>query len=130
MPATPGTYQTGHRFEGRAIGAAADGDSPVVSAGLTLVEDDGKSWNALLRWAEINQDSQGEGNNVFHSVAVEETERMGLQVSHRRELRYNGLNLGYLALGAGVEQTDNNVTGDDSTDFQAFAQWTWDLSGL
>ena len=95
-----------------------------------LIEDDGRNWNALVRWSEINQDSDGLGRNIFHSVATEETERMGLQLTHRREFELDGFNLGYLTLGAGVEQVDNAVTGEDSTDFQVFAQWTWDLSGI
>ena len=123
-------YRSGYRFEGRSIGAAVDGDSRVVTGGLTLVGTDSSSWNVLAKWARINKRGDGQGRDLAHSVAVEETERTGAQVSHRREVRLGGLNLGHVAVGAGFERLENRRTSESNSDFQGFVQWTWDLSGL
>jgi len=123
-------YRSGYRYEGRVLGAAVDGDSQVASAGLLLLEDEGPSWNLLARWARINKRGRAQGRDLVHSVATQETERLGVQLTYRRQLSWDGLNLGYLVLGAGLEKSENRVSGEDSTDAQGSVQWTWDLSGL
>ncbi|KPK52269.1 MAG: hypothetical protein AMJ59_27055, partial [Gammaproteobacteria bacterium SG8_31] len=77
-----GTYRSGYRYTGRSIGAAADGDSYVVSAGLTLVQDDDRSWNALVRWSNLNKKGNGLGPDAVHSVAPEEEKTWAMQLSH------------------------------------------------
>jgi hypothetical protein len=63
-------------------------------------------------------------------VSPEELKTFGLQLSHRRPLRHQELDLGYLSLGLGAQYADNQVSGESETDLQAFLQWTWDLSGI
>ena len=106
-----GTYQSGYRYDGRPIGAAADGDSLVVSAGLSLVESADKSWNALVRWQKLNQDGDGQGFDAINWAAQFETETWGAQLSHRRGLRWRDLNLGWISAGVGFQHSDNKVTG-------------------
>jgi hypothetical protein len=122
-------YQSGYRYRGRALGAAADRDSQLISAGLTLVDAGGRSWNGLLRFAEINNQGDGLGLHQRHSVSPEELQFFGAQLSHRRALRHRDFNLGTLGIGVGVQYSENRITGESDTDFQAFVQMAWDLSG-
>lgn len=125
-----GTYQSGYRYDGRPIGAAADGDSLVVSAGLTLVESADRSWNGLVRWSKLNEDGDGLGFNAIHAAAPEETDTWGVQLSHRRGFRLQGLNLGWISAGVGFQHSENQVTGNNEDDFHGFLQWTWDAQGV
>jgi hypothetical protein len=123
-------YTTGYRFEGRALGAGVDGDSEVLSAGLTLSDARERTWNGLLRYGTINENGDGLGRSARHTVSPEELDFFGAQLSHRRPLQYESLKLGTLSVGLGVQYADNQVTGDSDTDVQAFLQWTFDYSGL
>src|SRR5690606_37596043 len=125
-----GTYRSGYRYEGRSLGAAADGDSQLISAGLMLTDEHSRTWNGLLRFAEINNQGAGIGSDALHSVSPEELKLFGAQLSHRRPLRLEALDLGMLSAGVGVQYADNRITGESSMDVQAFVQWTWDYSGL
>jgi hypothetical protein len=125
-----GIYTDGYRYRGRALGAAADRDSQLFSAGLTLNDAEGRTWNGLLRFAEINNQGDGTGRDLNHSVSPDELKLFGAQLSHRRPLHYGSLNLGTVSFGVGVQYTDNRITGDSETDAQAFVQWAWDYSGL
>jgi hypothetical protein len=123
-------YQSGYRYRGRSLGAAADRDSQLISAGLTLTDARGRTWNGLLRFAEINNRGDGLGRDVRHSASPEELKLFGAQLSHRRPIRHEHLNLGTLSLGLGVQYAENRVTGESDTDLQAFLQWAWDFSGM
>jgi len=125
-----GTYRSGYRYTGRSIGAAADGDSYVVSAGLTLVQDDDRSWNALVRWSDLNKKGDGLGPDAVHSVAPEEEKTWGMQLSHRRPISYGEWDLGYVSLGVGYQHSENEITGGNEDDFHGFLQWTWDPQGV
>jgi hypothetical protein len=125
-----GIYQSGYRYHGRSLGAAADGDSQLFSAGLTLVDDRGRSWNGVLRLGEINNEADGTGRKALHSVSPHELQVLGAQFSHRRGVRHKGVDLGIVSLGLGVQYMDDQVTGESDTDLQAFVQWAWDYSGL
>jgi hypothetical protein len=125
-----GIYETGYRFEGRAIGAGVDGDSSVLTAGLMLTDAREQTWNGLLRYGTINERGDGSGRKARHTISPEELDIFGAQLSHRRPIRTESLNLGILSIGLGVQYTDNKVTGDNETDVQAFVQWAWDYAGL
>jgi hypothetical protein len=123
-------YESGYRYRGRALGAAADRDSQLVSLGLTLVDARARSWNGLLRFAEINRQGDGTGVHARHTVSPEELRFYGAQLSHRRAFGYDGLDLGTISLGLGLQFSDNRVTGESDTDLHAFLQWAWDYSRL
>jgi len=120
-------YRTGYRYKGRSIGAAADGDSIVVSTGVSLVEDDGKAWNGLLRWSNINRRGDGAGFDQFHSVSSQELKVFNLQLSHKRSLEFSGWLLGSVAVGIGYQHQENEVDGSNDDDFEGFLQWSWDI---
>lgn len=123
-------YTSGYRYYRRAIGAGLDADSEVLSAGVTLVDRNEHTWHALVRAGTLNELGDGAGRNAIHSVAPEETRIFSAQLSHRRELQYNGLKLGTISAGFGLQSADNEITGESATDAQVFLQWTWDYSGL
>jgi hypothetical protein len=123
-------YRSGYRFEGRSLGAAADGDSELVSIGMVLVEDSAHSWNGLMRVGTINQRGNGRGRDALHSISPEELEIAAAQLSHKRTVRRGSLDLGAISIGVGVQYWDNRVTGASDTDAHAFVTWTWDYSGL
>lgn len=125
-----GMYRSGYRFEGRALGAGVDGDSEVLSVGLTLSDASARTWHGLVRYGTINEEGDGTGRKALHTISPEELKFVGAQLSHRRPVQYETLKLGTLSVGLGVQYADNQVTGDSDTDVQAFLQWTWDYSGL
>jgi hypothetical protein len=125
-----GTYRTGYRYTGRSIGSAADGDSLVVSAGMALIESEERSWNGLVRWSRLNENGDGLGFDAVHSVAPEELEAWGLQLSHRRSISRGGWDLGWISVGIGFQHSENDVTGREEDDFHGFVQWTWDPQGV
>lgn len=121
------TYTTGYRYKGRSLGAAADGDSIVVSAGLLLVEDTGSSWNALARWSNINRQGNGLNQDLFHAVSADELKVIGVQLSRKQSIEYGEWKLGSVAIGLGYEHTENEVSGGNDDDVHAFLQWSWDI---
>jgi hypothetical protein len=123
-------YTSGYRYYGRSMGAGLDNDSEVLSAGVTLVDRNEHTWHALIRAGTLNELGDGVGTDALHSVAREETKIFSAQLSHRRDLQYNGLKLGTVSAGFGLQSADNEVTGESETDVQVFLQWTWDYSGL
>jgi hypothetical protein len=124
------TYQSGYRYHGHSIGAAADGDSYVVSAGMSLVQDNDRSWNALVRWSTINKDGDGEGYDAVHSVSPDEQKVWAAQLSYRRGVSYGQWDLGYVSLGAGFQHIKNEFTGSNEDNFNGFLQWTWAPQGV
>ncbi|MBX3705072.1 MAG: capsule assembly Wzi family protein [Pseudomonadales bacterium] len=123
-------YRSGYRYQNRALGAAADGDSELVSLGVTVIDDRAHSWNGLVRVGDINQRGAGAGRDALHTVSPDELRIAGAQLSHRRAIGRDGLELGTLSVGVGVQYSDNRISGASDTDAQAFLQWTWDYSGL
>lgn len=89
-------FRSGYRFKGRSLGAGLDGDSDVLSAGLSLIDDRGQTWNGVVRVGEINQRGAGDSVDAFHSVSPEELKIFAAQLSHRRPIRYESLRLGTL----------------------------------
>jgi hypothetical protein len=123
-------YQSGYRHYGRALGAAVDRDSELLSAGLVLTDPRGRSWSGLVRFGEIHDRGTGEGVDLRHSVSPVELRLSAARLTHRRPIRRAALDLGTLSVGLGVQYAENRLTGESDTDVQAFVQWAWDYSGL
>ena len=120
-------YRTGYRYERRALGAAADGDSIVFSAGLSIADRNGHSWNGLVRWSNINRNGDNSERDLVHSVSSEELKTIGLHVSHSRSLANDRFELGRISVGLGYQHEENEFTGGNDDDLLAFLQWTWDM---
>ncbi len=102
-------YQTGYRYNGRAIGHATDGDSLSYSFGSTLVQSAGHSWNISLRYMEINRRG---APNPRHTLSATPKKIIDMQITHKRQ---TGVGQVYAGLGF------SDAVGSDVA---AFVQWT------
>lgn len=97
---------------------------------MTVVDEKERTWNAALRFAEINNQGAGTGLDLCHTVSPDELKVFSAQLSHRQQLQAGGLKLGTISLGLGAQRTENRISGSTDNDVQAFLQWTWDYSRL
>ncbi len=109
-------YNTGYRYEGRAIGHPADGDTLAYSLGSTLVQSAGHIWSFSLRYMEINRDGAPQPRHTLTPTPQDLTD---LQISHERETRF-----GRFHAGLGYSRLEDEVTGDSDSDVSAFLQWS------
>ena len=109
-------YRTGYRYKSRSMGHAADGDSLSFSIGSTLVQSAGHTWNATLRYMEINREG---APNPRHTLSPTPQELVDVQLTHERESRY-----GRFYVGIGYSRLDDAVSGQSSSDASGFIQWS------
>jgi hypothetical protein len=109
-------YNTGYRYEGRAIGHSADGDSLSYSIGSTLVQSAGHLWSISLRYMEINREGEPATRHTLTSTQQDLTD---LQVSHERYTRF-----GRFYAGLGYSHLDDRATDNTSSDITGFIQWS------
>jgi len=110
-----GIHTTGYRFEGRSVGHGADNDARVVTAGLILADEANSQWHALVRYGALNR---GGPPDVRNTVTTTPEDILSVDVSHRRFFEY-----GQIEVGIGIEQVDNDTTGQSSDDIRGFIQW-------
>ncbi len=103
-----------------------DNDGQMISLGGILVEEDGRSWNTLLRWTRVNR-GERQGKDPLHSVSEDELNLVDVEVSHRRPLRVRGYDLGTVGAGFGYGHRKNVKTDDEHDDIRGFLEWTWDI---
>ena len=108
-------YQTGYRYQGRAIAHGADGDSLSYSIGSTLVQSAGHTWNVSIRHMEINREGLTQPG---HTLSATPAEISDFVVTHARQFEY-----GKVRVGLGLSRFDG-LMGGDSTDFSGFLQWS------
>lgn len=108
-------YRTGYRYEGRALGHFADSDSLSYSIGSTLVQSAGHTWNATLRYMEINRQGLP---NPGHTLSAAPQKRSQISLSHRRATM-----IGQLYLGLGYRRVEDVVSSVTGSDVTAFLQW-------
>jgi hypothetical protein len=72
-----GTYRSGYRYYGRAIGHTADGDSRITSLGGLFVLDNDHSIDWVIRNGEINRDSGGR-----HGITASALDLQGVRVGY------------------------------------------------
>ena len=105
-------YTTGYRYNARAIGHPADGDSLSYSLGSTLVQSAGHTWNVSIRHMEINRVGDV---RTGHTLSATPSEISDVQITHDRSVAF-----GVIRMGLGVTRVD------DSTDVGGFLQWSSD----
>lgn len=110
------TYQSGYRYRGRSLAHGTDNDSLSYSIGSTLVQSAGHTWNATLRYMEINREGQ---DAPRHTLSPIPQERLDMQLTHRRQT-----SLGHIYLGVGYQRIEGQVTGETTSDVAAFFQWS------
>lgn len=108
-------YRSGYRYEGRSMGHGTDGDSLSYTLGATLVEPAGHSWNATLRYMEINRDGRPA---PLHSLSATPQDRADILLSHERLL-----SIGRVYIGIGYRRLDDTASGIDDTEVTGFISW-------
>jgi hypothetical protein len=108
-------YRSGYTYRGRIIGHGLDNDARVYSAGGVFVHESGSSWQVLGRYGDLNR----VGPDARHTVAVEPTEIVSIDIQHNRVTR-----IGNFSIGLGFEKLEVLATGADSSDFRGFLQWS------
>jgi len=108
-------YPTGYRYNGRAIGHSADADSKTYSFGSTLVQSAGHTWNATIRYMEINRAGPP---NPRHTLSPTPQELFDIQITHERVTNY-----GRFYAGIAYQKLDDDVSGGSESDVTGFIQW-------
>jgi len=109
-------YETGYRYNGRALGFAGDGDTLSYSIGSTLLQSAGHSWNISLRFMEINRVGSP---NPRHTLSATPQELLDAQLSHNRVTRF-----GRFHAGLGFSRVDDEESGTSNSVVTGFFQWS------
>lgn len=110
-----GTYRTGYRYRSRVIGHAAENDSRMYSAGITLVNDIATQWNGIVRSGTLNRAGAPDPAN---SLTPTRQEILSLDISYSREFSF-----GEIDLGAGFEQVEDISSAREFTNSRFYVQW-------
>lgn len=111
-----GTYQTGYRYKGRSMAHAADADTLSYSIGSTLVQSAGHTWNATLRYMEINREGAPDNR---HTLTPTQQDLVDVQLTHSRRT-----SIGRFYLGVSYSSIDDQVTGTSNSETAGFIRWT------
>jgi hypothetical protein len=106
-------YQSGQTYRGKSFAHSLDQDSSVATLGGMLNDHLNNQWLATVAGGKLNR--RGANRST---VAINETDYVEAEISHRR-----GFWLGSLKLGLGYEHRDDQVTDDQDDDFRAFLEW-------
>lgn len=79
-------YQTGYRYQGRAIGASWDNDAKVTSLGLLLDIGEANHLRVTAHHGELNRDSLATGAASLHSVTQQGAKLRLLALAWRRQI--------------------------------------------
>jgi hypothetical protein len=107
------TYQTGYRYQGRAIGHSFDGDASVFTLGGALTDAGDNAWLVTIAAGNLNRFSAWPS-----TTAVNKSRYRELEIVHRRRFW-----LGELGLGLGYDYRKDTVTGVKSDEVRAFAEF-------
>ncbi|MEQ8205414.1 MAG: capsule assembly Wzi family protein [Woeseia sp.] len=110
-----GIYRSGYRYRGRSIGHGVDGDGLTYSLGTTLLQSTDRSWDATIRYSEINRLG---ANSAMHSISATGIEQFDLFIRHNRQI-----SSGEISLGLGWLQRIESTDQRRENDLQAFLQW-------
>jgi hypothetical protein len=108
-------YPSGYRYRGRAIGHTADNDADLYSAGIIAVEPDGDTWDATLRFGELNNEGPPDNGNSLTPTPADYAQ---VEVSYTTAMK-----AGTLRLGAGLSRFEDKLTGSTDDDSRLFVEW-------
>ena len=109
-------YRTGYRYNKRVMGHGIDGDGRSYSIGTTLVDSGNNTWNASLRYMEINIIGLPD---IAHSLSPTPQESWDMLFTHERGTRF-----GRFYFGVGYSQLDDEVSGESTSDATGFIRWS------
>lgn len=116
-------YQSGHRYKGRALGASIDNDSVSWTLGAISQQANNHSWQAKLRWIEINSDNTDRYQGVpelGHTLTDLAEDVVQVDVSYRFPWKK-----GMLTLGGDISRSTMVETDKTSNDVNLFASWEY-----
>jgi hypothetical protein len=108
-------YTDGYRYRGRAIGDSLDNDGRMLSFGAIFIVNHGRTWNALLQYANVNRDDSEKGP---HSVSATAARISGIEVGHGRPL-----GPGTLKLSLGYERFAHTSLDESNDSVRVLVQW-------
>ncbi len=111
-----GVYRSGYRYKNRSLGHFGDGDTLSYSIGSTLVQSAGHTWNATLRYMEINRVGLPDTN---HTLSPTPQELLDIQLSYDRDSQY-----GRFYAGFGFSKLDDLAAGSSESEISGFIQWS------
>ncbi|MGI2258554.1 capsule assembly Wzi family protein [Shewanella sp. GXUN23E] len=103
-----GTYRSGSRYYGRALGSTYDSDSHVYVLGLIGQYQNSHGLKAFLRYAQLNKDGKSPANGW--SPIVPKEDLLMLEMSYRLPVWRGMLSLGGTVSNSEFKQTDNSDT--------------------
>jgi hypothetical protein len=109
-------YTTGYRYKYRALAHSADGDSLTYATGASLVQSGGETWNATLRYMEINRAGLPDPG---HSLSPTPIEIADFFLTYDRDTRF-----GRFYIGLGFQAEKDAVQDTESEDWTGFLQWS------
>ena len=110
------SYPTGYRYWGKSVGHSYDNDASVFTLMGVLSNQQERSWILASNYGKLNRIGEPDPRNTVAAVA---TDYIELELIHRRPLF-----MGDLAVGVGADYREIRETGEDDTDYRAFAEWT------
>jgi hypothetical protein len=109
-------YRTGYRYNKRVMGHSIDGDGRSYSIGTTLIDSEDNTWNASMRYMEINIIGLPDR---AHSLSPTPQEAWDVQVTHARDTRF-----GRFYFGIGYSRLDDEFSGESVSDATGFLRWS------
>ncbi|MBT6210167.1 MAG: capsule assembly Wzi family protein [Woeseia sp.] len=111
-----GIYQSGYRYQGRAIGHGADNDALIASFGVMVVGRDDNRFGAIFRAGNLNRGGGFDARNTVTPVALD---LLSIDLEYSRE--FGG---GRVEIGAGFQGLENVAGGSTTTDLRAYLSWS------
>ncbi len=109
-------YRTGYRYNKRVMGHSIDGDGRSYSIGTTIVDSGDNTWNASLRYMEINIIGLPDR---AHSLSPTPQESWDALLTHTRGTRF-----GRFYIGIGYSQLDDELSGESQSEVTGFLRWS------
>ena len=108
-------YKTGYRYKQRVLGHGTDNDSLTYSLGATLVQSGGQTWNATLRYMEINRVGTPSSTHTISQIPLNAYD---IQLTYERDTRFGNFYVG-------IAYTDHDYpdASDGPADASGFLQW-------
>jgi len=113
-------FTAGYRYYGRSVGHALDGDGRMYSLGAVWTDEKGRSWQFLVRRAELNRDATTPQSG--NTVAALATTLNDIELRHSR-----GTPWGDVTLGIGHDSAADPQPAGVDTGFRAFIDWRYDF---
>lgn len=117
-----GTYRTGYRYQGKAIGSTFDNDASMVTIGIIGSTEEMHHWSGKLRFGELNSDNIDRGFNsalIGNTVSKVAEDLVELELTYQRPI-FRGM----LSIQTQISQSNFQDDSSDN-DINISAQWDY-----